>query len=94
MTCVSPEFPEFFVIRNGKKIFSYVNSCPHTNGPLNWNKDKFLDPSGSFIQCSTHGARFRIEDGYCVSGPCKGSYLTPISVKVDGGELILEEKLK
>jgi len=35
------------------------------------------------IQCATHGALFRIRDGYCVAGPCAGQGLIPLEVKVE-----------
>ena len=37
------------------------------------------------LQCSFHGARFQIDDGYCIAGPCQGRSLRafPISL-VDG----------
>ena len=28
------------------------------------------DPTGKFIVCSSHGARYQPSDGLCVSGPC------------------------
>jgi len=37
------------------------------------------------FQCSTHGARFRIADGYCVAGPCRGERLSAVAVRVEDG---------
>lgn len=65
------------VIRQGGQVFGYLNSCPHTGGPMDWVPGQFLNEDGSLIQCSTHGALFRIADGLCVSGPCAGDRLTP-----------------
>ncbi|MEE8263379.1 MAG: Rieske (2Fe-2S) protein, partial [Gammaproteobacteria bacterium] len=41
-----------------------------------WVPDQFLDETGNLLQCATHGALFRIEDGFCVAGPCTGASLT------------------
>jgi nitrite reductase/ring-hydroxylating ferredoxin subunit len=58
---------------------AYINSCPHLSIPMETFDHEFLDQEDpSQIICSTHGARFRNEDGFCLSGPCSGSSLTPI----------------
>jgi len=79
---------EIFLIRQGQRVFAYRNSCPHTGQTLNWLPDQFLDDSGSYIQCSGHDAMFRIVDGYCVSGPCIGQSLAPVTVVVIDGQVI------
>jgi len=80
---------EIFVIRKGDLVYGYVNRCPHTGVNLDWTSDQFLDSSGEFIQCSTHGAKFRKRDGYCVFGPCAGQSLTPIALENNDGQLTL-----
>lgn len=75
---------EIFVVRQWDKVYGYVNSCPHTRGPLEWLPDQFLDLDKAHIQCSTHDARFRIEDGYCISGPCAGQSLKPVRLMTKG----------
>lgn len=78
---------EVFLVRTGRQVHGYVNSCPHLGTPLEFNPDGFLTADGSFILCSTHGALFRIADGHCVAGPCAGLGLTPLDLEiaVDGG---------
>ncbi len=71
-------------VRQGNAVYCYHNICPHTGVNLDWVANQFLDVSGKLIQCATHGALFRIEDGYCVSGPCAGQNLNPLAVKIDG----------
>lgn len=78
------------VLRRGNRLHAYLNRCPHTGGPMDWQPGVFLDADGTYIQCSTHGALFRVEDGYCVSGPCAGASLTAMAVTVRDGELLLE----
>ena len=47
---------------------------------MEWLPDRFLDESGSLLQCATHGALFLIESGECVAGPCAGQSLRPLDV--------------
>lgn len=74
---------ELFVVRDGTRLYGYVNSCPHTGAPLEMLPDRFLNADGSHIICSTHGALFRIADGHCIAGPCAGDCLTPAPVTLD-----------
>ncbi|MEM7442889.1 MAG: Rieske (2Fe-2S) protein [Pseudomonadota bacterium] len=75
---------DILVARRGRDIFAYVNSCPHAGSPLNWRPDRFMSLDGKLLQCATHGARFRVEDGLCVAGPCTGQSLTKLAVELDG----------
>jgi nitrite reductase/ring-hydroxylating ferredoxin subunit len=80
---------DFFIVRKGGEVFGYINSCPHTGINLDWQPDQFLDLTGYKIQCSTHGALFRIRDGYCTYGPCLGRSLTPVQLIQDNGRIKL-----
>ena len=82
--------PPFFVIRTGDEVRGYFNTCPHQGTPLDWKPDTFLSYDKSLIQCSTHWARFRIDDGECVAGPCLGKSLAAIAVRNCGGEIVLD----
>jgi nitrite reductase/ring-hydroxylating ferredoxin subunit len=79
----------YMAIRRKTKVFVYVNSCPHTGMPLDFQPGKFLSADGTLIQCSTHGAQFRIDDGYCVSGPCAGDHLTPVETEIRDGRVLI-----
>lgn len=72
-------------IRQGDEVFLYENNCPHIGAPLDFEPGQFLDLDREFIICSTHGALFRIKDGYCISGPCMGDHLTAIEAVVEDG---------
>ncbi len=61
---------EAFVIKKEGRLFAYINHCPHTGAPLDWEPDQFLNLDQSYIQCAMHGALFEIETGLCVYGPC------------------------
>lgn len=84
---------DIFVVRMGARVFAYLNSCPHTGGPLDWVPDQFLDLDGAHIQCATHDARFTIDSGRCVSGPCVGAALSPVAVRVEYGRILLNESV-
>lgn len=78
------------LIRRGEAIYGYRNSCPHVGVPLDWNADHFMSFDGHYLQCGTHGAMFRIEDGYCILGPCSGQKLRSIPVIVRDGMVMTE----
>ncbi len=78
-----------FVVRRGNEYFAYRNSCPHTGSPLDWVDHMFLDRDGALIQCAVHDARFLIDTGECVFGPCPGAFLEPLPIVVDGGAVYL-----
>lgn len=70
-------------LRRAGQLHVYVNACPHLGLPLEMLPDHFLDAAGRYLVCSAHGARFRPEDGRCVSGPCSGEALEAVPCEVD-----------
>ncbi|HUC62818.1 MAG TPA: Rieske 2Fe-2S domain-containing protein [Alphaproteobacteria bacterium] len=80
-----------FVVRQGKRIYGYVNSCPHIGTPLDIVPDRFLTEDRRHIICATHAARFRIYDGYCFTGPCQGESLAPIALELRDGAVLLKD---
>ena len=80
---------DVFIVRQGSQVFPYRNSCPHTGGPLDWLPNQFLNLDGDYIQCATHAALFRLDNGHCVSGPCAGDRLTSVDVVVEAGEIVV-----
>lgn len=76
---------DIFIVRRGTEVLGYLNHCPHTGSPLDWQPDQFLNLDRTLIQCATHLALFRIEDGFCVAGPCTGQALSPVTVVLAGG---------
>lgn len=69
-----------FLVYHHGAVRAYRNRCPHTGAPLNWQPGVFLDYRGETIQCDLHGAQFRIEDGACLYGPCRGQGLQSVTV--------------
>lgn len=80
---------ELLVVRRGAAIFAYENRCPHRGTTLDWAPDRFMSADGQLLQCATHGALFRVEDGFCVAGPCQGARLTALGIERVDGEVWL-----
>ena len=81
---------DILVHRDGATARGYVNSCPHVGSPLDWAPDRFIAPDGVHLLCATHGALFRPEDGYCVSGPCAGDSLARVAISVVADDVIFD----
>ena len=82
-------FMGLFAVRRGSTVWVYVNSCPHIGLPLDPVPDRCLDAKRQHILCSAHGARFEIESGECVSGPCYGEALEAVAARVDEAGQVL-----
>lgn len=76
-----------FVVKQGNAVYAYQNRCPHLGIELQWLPDQFLDAEREFIQCSTHGALFLIDDGECIAGPCRGQSLRRLPCRLRAGHI-------
>ena len=56
---------------------------------MDWSENQYLSLDKQYIQCAIHGAQFRINDGYCIYGPCSGQSLKAVQVTVKDGEVLL-----
>ena len=81
------------VVRRGSAVRARLNHCPHAGFPLNWSPDAFLAPDAPLIQCAMHGARFDIESGYCLAGPCAGQSLRALPVRIERGYVLLGDEV-
>ncbi len=81
-------FGPLFAIRRGRAVWVYVNACPHVGVALDLIPDRFLDHRGTAIVCALHGALFRIEDGFCTQGPCRGDSLEAVPAEVDAAGVV------
>lgn len=81
---------DVIVMRHRGDLRVFANSCPHQGTPLETFPDKFLNEDGTLFVCSTHGARFRVEDGLCVSGPCESKALRAVPFEVCDGVIYVE----
>ena len=79
------------VARRGRKVYGWINSCPHLWVPLDIEPDQFLNLSGEFLLCANHGALFDMTNGLCVLGPCRNKSLQPFPVKVVDGMVTIAQ---
>jgi nitrite reductase/ring-hydroxylating ferredoxin subunit len=82
--------PGVVVVRRGDHAWAYHNVCPHFSIPLNYEPDTFWTYDGEVLMCAHHSAMFHFEDGRCVDGPCMGSALTAVSVRVEGRTVVVK----
>ena len=87
---------DYIIVRQGPRVFAYRNRCPHTGVSLEWLPNQFLSLDGGYLQCATHGALFRLDNGYCVRGPCAGQSLQSLEVRLRDGwvELVPEARTR
>jgi nitrite reductase/ring-hydroxylating ferredoxin subunit len=85
----SPGEEKGFAVRYAGRVFAFVNRCPHAWTELDWQPGEFFDLAGVYLQCSTHGAIFVPDTGYCVAGPCRGASLESLQVREEDGNVYL-----
>lgn len=78
-----------FAVRHDGRVHAYLNRCAHIGVELDWMPGEFLDDSGLYLICATHGARYLPNNGLCVAGPCRGASLTPLAVHEENGDIYL-----
>jgi nitrite reductase/ring-hydroxylating ferredoxin subunit len=78
-----------FAIRHRGAVCAFVNRCPHLGTELDWQPGEFFEESGLYLVCSTHGAIFEPDSGFCVAGPCHGASLEPLQVREQDGQVFL-----
>ncbi|HJL19413.1 MAG TPA: Rieske 2Fe-2S domain-containing protein [Sandaracinaceae bacterium LLY-WYZ-13_1] len=69
---------------------AYLNRCEHLPIPLDAGSREFLSADRRYLVCGTHGALYRLGDGFCVEGPCAGRSLLALPVRVDEGWVEIE----
>ncbi len=73
-----------FAIRYEGAVHAYLNRCTHVAMELDWQPDRFFDPSGRWLLCASHGAEYAPETGACVGGPCRGGLVSITLNEADG----------
>ena len=71
-------------------VIGYRNACPHMGIELDWEPKRLLTGDGKFLRCTGHGALFKVETGECTRGPCLGEVLTPVSLRIEDGAVVLD----
>jgi nitrite reductase/ring-hydroxylating ferredoxin subunit len=66
------------------KLLGWVNVCRHEAIPLDAcapdEEAGVMTDDRRHLLCHAHGAIYRPGDGLCVSGPCSGASLVPVTV--------------
>ncbi|MGB5194363.1 MAG: Rieske 2Fe-2S domain-containing protein [Polyangiales bacterium] len=68
-------------------VVAYRNLCRHLPVPLDGGTGELLSDDRAHLVCGTHGATYRVRDGYCVEGPCEGMRLQRLTVRLSAGDL-------
>jgi nitrite reductase/ring-hydroxylating ferredoxin subunit len=75
-----PSGASYIVIQDAQGYHAFVNRCPHRHLPLDRNGHFTISAENRLLLCSNHGARFDLQSGRCVAGPCVGKTLQAITV--------------
>ncbi len=78
---------DIIITRRGKTIRAFKNACPHQGTPLETFPGRFLTRDKQHLLCTTHGARFRMDNGMCIHGPCRGKPLQRVHIRLMNGEI-------
>lgn len=76
------------LLRQAGRVYAYLNVCPHQGRMLNFAPDRFMVQDG-IVMCSHHGATFRVTDGTCIGGPCRGAALRRLNTLVQDGRVMI-----
>jgi nitrite reductase/ring-hydroxylating ferredoxin subunit len=80
---------EVIVVREGERVYGYINECAHMAVPLNLLDDYGVETVKHRMVCDHHRASFRFADGFCVEGPCEGDALTAVPLAVRGDRIVV-----
>jgi nitrite reductase/ring-hydroxylating ferredoxin subunit len=80
---------EGFLLYHPQGLFAYRNRCPHWGVDLDLGDGRFYAPENDRVYCKNHGALFRVSDGYCEQGPCRGLALERFVVERDGDDALV-----
>ena len=73
-----------FAIRFDGQVHAYLNRCAHVAMEMDYQPDRFFDPTGRWLMCATHGAVYAPDTGQCHSGPCRGALVKIALTEHDG----------
>lgn len=88
---VTVDGAELAILRLPTGVRGWRNVCPHQGRGLNLGPDEFLFTPAGLLVCPHHGASFDPLSGVCTDGPCKGSSLTPVALRIEDGVVWLAE---
>lgn len=87
---IAGETESIIVHRDGNRLAAWRNACPHQGRRLDYVPGKFLI-DGNNLVCAAHGASFRLADGVCVAGPCRGERLHALALTPHGADWLVSE---
>ena len=87
---VTLEGRDLLLVNCNGGLYLYENLCPHARDTLDPMGGNLSDDSGQLVRCQRHGATFLATTGECVSGPCQGEFLTPVSFTSSGDSVYLD----
>ena len=87
---INGENEAILVYRDNEEIRAWLNICPHAGRRLDYAPGKFLMQDGDLV-CAAHGATFRLDNGECVAGPCRGASLKAVPVKWQDDAVCLQD---
>jgi nitrite reductase/ring-hydroxylating ferredoxin subunit len=79
---------EAFLVNVAGTLYGWVNRCRHVEITMDWVEGRFLDESGRYVVCATHGALYEPDTGKCISGPPFGRFLISVPLRVDGDRVL------
>ncbi|MEM7374905.1 MAG: Rieske (2Fe-2S) protein [Bacteroidota bacterium] len=82
------------IIRYKEQAYAWLNACPHWGIDLGSNDEEFWTVDKESLVCQMHQARFRPDDGYCTSGPCRGRSLMALPLEESDGEVRIYKPLR
>ena len=78
---IDGENEAILLYRDNQDVQAYLNICPHAGRRLDYAPGKFLMQDGDLV-CAAHGATFRLDNGECVAGPCRGASLKAVPIEI------------
>ncbi len=86
---IGGQIESLLLYRDGDGVRAWLNVCPHAGRRLDWAPGQFLKSREGHVVCAAHGAAFELQQGSCVSGPCRGQSLLAVQVAVREGQVFL-----
>ena len=87
---IDGESESILLYRDDDQIQAWLNICPHAGRRLDYALGKFLMQDGDLV-CAAHGATFRLDNGECVAGPCRGASLKAVPLRYVDGQVCLAD---
>jgi nitrite reductase/ring-hydroxylating ferredoxin subunit len=82
------EATEAFLVNVRGELHAWINRCRHVEITMDWVEGRFLDETGCFVACATHGALYEPDTGMCVSGPPIGRALIRVPLRIEGDRVV------